>query len=117
MRKIVAHYDPATGQILHVSVTAHPESSCHPFVEVERADPTLCLTHKVVAGALVARGADDPPWAGRLAPPEPAYRIARRAAYPSIADQLDAIWKGGEAADAMRAAVMAVKAALPKDSH
>ncbi|WP_374651077.1 hypothetical protein [Rhizorhabdus sp.] len=38
----------------------------------------------------------------------------RVAAYPSIADQLDALWKGGEALDDMRARVLAVKDRFPK---
>lgn len=38
----------------------------------------------------------------------------RRAAYPSIADQLDAFWKGGDQADAMRAKVLSVKARYSK---
>lgn len=35
--------------------------------------------------------------------------------YPSIADQLDALWKGGAEEAAMRARVAAVKARFPKD--
>jgi hypothetical protein len=38
----------------------------------------------------------------------------RKAAYPPIAEQLDALWKGGDAREAMRARVQAVKAAYPK---
>ena len=38
----------------------------------------------------------------------------RVAAYPSIADQLDALWKGGEALYEMRARVLAVKDRFPK---
>ena len=41
-------------------------------------------------------------------------RDLRAKAYPSIGDQLDAIWKGGPEAEAMKAAVLAVKANLPK---
>lgn len=41
--------------------------------------------------------------------------LAMRAkAYPPLADQLDAMWKGGAEADAMRERVRAVKAKLPK---
>lgn len=40
----------------------------------------------------------------------------RRTEYPSLADQLDALWKGGEAQEAMRALVHAVKAKHPKAS-
>ena len=42
------------------------------------------------------------------------YAQARREKYPPIADQLDAVWKGGEALDEMRAQVMAVKEKYPK---
>jgi hypothetical protein len=38
----------------------------------------------------------------------------RQAAYPSIADQLDALWKGGAAAEEMKATVMAIKEKYPK---
>lgn len=37
------------------------------------------------------------------------YAALRRAAYPSIEDQLDALWKGGAEAEAMRARVEGVK--------
>lgn len=43
-----------------------------------------------------------------------AYRDKRRAEYPPIGDQLDALWKGGQAATDMLAQVMAVKAKYPK---
>jgi hypothetical protein len=35
--------------------------------------------------------------------------------YPPIGDQLDALWKGGAAAEEMRATVMAVKTKYPKE--
>ena len=38
----------------------------------------------------------------------------RRAEYPPIEDQLDALWKGGEDAQAMRSRVLAVKEKFPK---
>jgi hypothetical protein len=37
------------------------------------------------------------------------YRELRKAEYPSIGDQLDAIWKGGTALEEMKVMVMAVK--------
>ena len=43
-----------------------------------------------------------------------AYRSKRAAAYPPIGDQLDALWKGGDAAAEMLALVQAVKARYPK---
>ena len=43
-----------------------------------------------------------------------AYIAKRSAEYPPIGDQLDALWKGGEAAAEMLAKVQAVKAKYPK---
>ena len=42
------------------------------------------------------------------------YKFKRAEEYPAIGDQLDALWKGGEAAAAMLAQVQAVKAKYPK---
>lgn len=44
----------------------------------------------------------------------PDYYALRRAEYPSLADQLDAMWKGGEAATAMTAKIAEVKVKYPK---
>lgn len=43
-----------------------------------------------------------------------AYKEQRAAAYPPIGDQLDALWKGGEAAAEMLARIQAVKTEYPK---
>jgi hypothetical protein len=43
-----------------------------------------------------------------------AYIVKRQAEYPPIGDQLDALWKGGEAAADMLVKVQAVKAKYPK---
>ena len=42
------------------------------------------------------------------------YKLKRKAEYPSIGDQLDALWKGGEAAEEMLAKILAVKNKYPK---
>ena len=42
------------------------------------------------------------------------YDKRRRPKYPPLADQLDAIWKGGDDADAMRLRIMAIKSQHPK---
>ena len=42
------------------------------------------------------------------------YQRQRVPEYPSIGDQLDAIWKGGDSYDAMLAKVMAIKDKYPK---
>jgi hypothetical protein len=43
------------------------------------------------------------------------YQRLRRPEYPPIGDQLDALWKGGEAAAAMLAQIQAVKDMYPKE--
>jgi hypothetical protein len=43
------------------------------------------------------------------------YARNRKTEYPDIGDQLDAIWKGGEEADAMKIIVNQVKAKYPKE--
>jgi len=46
-----------------------------------------------------------------------AYKYSRAAEYPSIGDQLDALWKGGDAAAEMLARVQAVKNKYPKGTE
>lgn len=46
-----------------------------------------------------------------------AYQEQRAVEYPPITDQLDALWKGGEAAAEMLAKVQAVKAKYPKPTE
>lgn len=43
------------------------------------------------------------------------YRRLRYPEYPSIGDQLDALWKGGAEAEAMLAQILAVKNKYPKE--
>ena len=45
------------------------------------------------------------------------YITKRAAEYPSIGDQLDALWKGGDAATEMLALVQAVKNKYPKGTE
>jgi len=42
------------------------------------------------------------------------HQLPRRLEYPSVGDQLDALWKGGDAASEMLAKIQAVKAKYPK---
>jgi hypothetical protein len=42
------------------------------------------------------------------------YKESRAAEYPSIGDQLDALWKGGAQAEAMLAIIQSVKNKYPK---
>ena len=44
----------------------------------------------------------------------PDYYAKRRAEYPALGDQLDAMWKGADAMTAMAAKIAAVKAKYPK---
>ena len=46
-----------------------------------------------------------------------AYIAKRQSEYPSIGDQLDALWKGGDAAAEMLAKVQAVKNKYPKGTE
>ena len=50
----------------------------------------------------------------RPQPAELTYADKRVAEYPPIGDQLDALWKGGDAAAEMLAKVQAVKIKYPK---
>ena len=43
------------------------------------------------------------------------YKYQRASEYPAIGDQLDALWKGGDAAAEMLAKVQAVKSKYPKE--
>lgn len=45
----------------------------------------------------------------------PTYDVLRSYEYPSIGDQLDAIWKGGNYLEEMRDKVLAIKAKYPKE--
>jgi hypothetical protein len=42
------------------------------------------------------------------------YADRRREEYPSLADQLDALWKGGADAEAMRKKITEIKERFPK---
>jgi hypothetical protein len=45
------------------------------------------------------------------------YQTKRAVEYPAIGDQLDALWKGGDAAAEMLAKVQAVKTKYPKGAQ
>lgn len=42
------------------------------------------------------------------------YSFKRAREYPKLADQLDALWKGGEALEQMKTQIMAIKEKYPK---
>ena len=49
-----------------------------------------------------------------VAPDFPDYYAKRREEYPSLADQLDAYWKGGTNTSAMKQRIAAIKSKYPK---
>ena len=102
-------YETATGKIRRHGVCA--ESA---FARLARAGEAVLrvraddATHCVVDGAVVNK----PP---TLAAPIVLNVATLRAAeYPTVQDQLDAIWKGGVEMQAMRMKVAAVKTKYPK---
>lgn len=64
------------------------------------------------AAEISQKQADEEAYAQEIA--QNGYKERRRAEYPPIGDQLDAIWKGGEDMESMRRQVMAVKEKHPK---
>lgn len=101
------YYDLATGKITASGECPDGEEIKPRFagegVLFAGADPRR---HVVVDGAIV----DQPPKPVAA----PTYQEQRLRAYPSFGDQLDALWKGGAEAEAMRARVLAVKTQYPK---
>lgn len=72
----------------------------------ERFNPaTQRVTYEKVENLIVERVVGDS---------SPTYWQGRMSEYPQLADQIDAIWKGGEEMEAMRQRVLAVKAKWPK---
>lgn len=49
-----------------------------------------------------------------VAPTYPDYYVLRANEYPSLAEQMDAFWKGGTAADAMHQRIVDIKNKYPK---
>ena len=73
------------------------------------------VAHEYLLPAGSVQITDEEVEALRPQPPAPTYKELRAAEYPPIGDQLDALWKGGVAAEEMLATVMAVKAKYPKE--
>lgn len=97
------------------------------FLGLKKLHPEL--TTKDVLVVLNPDGSSDVTWIkeGYQTPPDDIWESAssiaeeefkvetnRANAYPYIGDQLDALWKGGAAAEEMRERIMAVKAKYPK---
>ena len=77
----------------------------HPSVVTIRGDVAYDANNKVVSYDSIAVS-------DLVAANE--YKPKRQAEYPSIGDQLDALWKGGDTAKAMLAQIQAVKTKYPK---
>ena len=73
---------------------------------VDAPDDVSSQTHTVVSGVISLRAITENTAL--------TYQELRRLAYPKIGDQLDAMWKGGEAEAAMLQTIVAVKAQFPK---
>jgi hypothetical protein len=69
--------------------------------------------YKYVGGSLTKKTISDYEYEQQLS----SVQSTRQVAYPSIGDQLDALWKGGDAAAEMLAKVQAVKAKYPKPTE
>lgn len=104
-------YNVTTGRVHTASETEEPfvpeghqlETIAGGFADAP-ANPSLC---KFEDGVLIF----DPSIEAEFAP---TYAQQRAIEYPPIGDQLDALWKGGEAATQMLAQVQAIKAKYPK---
>lgn len=59
---------------------------------------------------------EDIPKSEIVCPEIPDYFAKRREEYPSLGEQLDALWKGDKAAAALQARIQAVKKKYPKPS-
>jgi hypothetical protein len=81
-----------------------------PYVD---ADNVQCIGNPMPDGAQTGEYELEETAAGRLVLAEN-YRAMRAAEYPSIGDQLDAIWKGEADAEAMRVRIFSVKLKYPK---
>ena len=71
------------------------------------------FAHLLPAGCIaITQEEADAIVASKVVPPT--YQQLRAAAYPPLAEQLGALWKGGDAEATMRAAIQAVKDSIPK---
>lgn len=94
-RTIAAFCDPETGKVLRPAVDL-PAQVRNPLPAGAWSEERDVI--ETAAGIFLASD----------------YANLRRAEYPPLKDQLDAIWKGGEYEEQMRATVLAIKAKYPK---
>lgn len=79
--------------------------------ELKEGHTITPMTAEEIAAIAAAAAAADAEFASTQ------YQRDRQGVYPSIGDQLDALWKGGQAAADMLAQVQAVKAQFPKPAQ
>ena len=77
----------------------------------EALDPKTKTVEDVLSGETTVV---DIPKSDIVRPDIPDYYAKRRAEYPPLAEQLDAMWKGGQAQTDMLAKIQAVKQKYPK---
>jgi len=77
----------------------------------EALDPKTKTVEDVLSGETTVV---DIPKSDIVRPDIPDYYAKRRAEYPPLAEQLDAMWKGGQAQTDMLAKIQAVKDKYPK---
>lgn len=94
-RQLAAIADPETGAVIRPAMVL-PEQVTNPLPEGAYAEEREVVVTE--AGTFLASD----------------YAALRRAEYPPLRDQLDAIWKGGADAEAMKVKVLSVKSKYPK---
>jgi hypothetical protein len=81
--------------------------------QIKEAMQVFSCTEQEAKDTYIAKLAADKA-AHRQAQDNLTYRFQRASEYPSIGDQLDALWKGGQDAQDMLARIQAVKQQFPK---
>jgi hypothetical protein len=90
------------GQLVQIEAVSFPVAP--ELIWIDVADDVSMDTHIFDFDAVVLKPT----------PTAPTYQELRAVSYPSLVDQLDAIWKGGEAEAAMRIIIQSVKDSIPK---
>ena len=94
------------GVVQCVVMHSGPPSDDHGMLEISEAEYAAACAGKTVRKTHSGFSIE-----ARVA----SYNESRSMAYPTIGDQLDALWKGGDALISMQQKIFAVKAAYPKE--
>jgi hypothetical protein len=92
-------------------VLVPPEQDWQAYVAENEAVIIADVTAKIAEWETTDK---ETPLADYVQPEYPDYWAHRKNEYPSIGQQLDALWKGGQEASAMKATVQSVKDKYPK---